>query len=351
MSARSRIRIALVAEELSARPDEGALRVLDRLASRFAERFEFIAFHARGSSPEAYPARKLEFTRLGVSRALASALREWRPELVLYVPSASLTANALWRARLLGRAAWAPVAVLGLQQRNYGPVGRLVLRFLEPDAVVVTAAATADGFRRRGWKVILFRTGVDPDRFVSVGETVRVGLARELGWPSDRRVVLHVGHLRRNRGLSLLERLARDPQFHVVLIASVSETGEEALAGRVVASGVELHHEYIPDIERFYQAADAYFFPVRHRASAIDFPLSVLEALSCGTPVLTTPYGALPEHFEGTGGLRFLEDGEDPAAAIEDLLSRASRPSELALPFAWDVVIDELVLKLQELVA
>ena len=34
---------------------------------------------------------------------------------------------------------------------------------------------------------------------------------------------------------------------------------------------------------------------------------AVLEALACGTPVLTTPFGALREHMADTGAVRFFE--------------------------------------------
>lgn len=56
--------------------------------------------------------------------------------------------------------------------------------------------------------------------------------------------------------------------------------------------------EYLSDrksVADFYRAADIYL----HAAIADTFPNSVLEALSCGTPVLGTAVGGIPEQVKG----------------------------------------------------
>lgn len=341
-------RLALVAEELSAHPDEGALRSLERLCRFLRERCQLHAFHARGDAPAGVAASRVDFTRRGVSAPLRRALGEFSPELTFYAPSASITANAMWRARRLRAVTGSPVVLFGFQRRTYGPVARALLGFLQPDLLVVPSNDVAAEFVGRGWPVRTFQLGVDLERFAPVDEDTRQRIREGFGWSPDRRVILHVGHLRRRRGVDRLRELARDPRNRVVMVASVSEVGEEQLLGQLEADGMEVHREYRPDIETFYQGADAYVFPVTHATSAIELPLSVLEALACDLPVATTRFGALPDHFEGNGGLRFVGPDETFQAALDELLAQETRPRQLVEPFGWEPAIEDLVRGIEE---
>lgn len=68
----------------------------------------------------------------------------------------------------------------------------------------------------------------------------------------------------------------------------------------------------------YYRAADAYVHTVR----ADTFPLAVLEALACGTPVIASDVGGIPEQVEdgATGLLVPPRDPSELAARLELLL-------------------------------
>jgi glycosyltransferase involved in cell wall biosynthesis len=72
-------------------------------------------------------------------------------------------------------------------------------------------------------------------------------------------------------------------------------------------------------IVNLYQAADVYL----HAAKADTFPTAVLEALACGTPVIGTAVGGIPEQIDHgrTGFLTPPGDAEAMAAYIKQLLT------------------------------
>jgi glycosyltransferase involved in cell wall biosynthesis len=89
---------------------------------------------------------------------------------------------------------------------------------------------------------------------------------------------------------------------------------------------------------RLYNLADAFIFPSWHEG----FGLPVLEAMACGTPVIASSRGALPEVI-GAGGL--IVDAEDHLAIarhVTDLndttlaAAMRERALERAAQFSWD---------------
>lgn len=113
-----------------------------------------------------------------------------------------------------------------------------------------------------------------------------------------------------------------------------------------VPHGVELHAvPYQRDplvMARYYQAADIYL----HAARADTFPLAVLEALACGTPVVATDVGGISEQVRPVD-VQAIASGWERAAdgATGALVPRgdARRMAEAAaLLLASDRVRDEV---------
>jgi len=55
----------------------------------------------------------------------------------------------------------------------------------------------------------------------------------------------------------------------------------------------------VPNIREIYSLSDLVVFPVKSMEGKFDFPFVLLEALSCGIPIVTSDIGALPEIWEG----------------------------------------------------
>jgi glycosyltransferase involved in cell wall biosynthesis len=86
--------------------------------------------------------------------------------------------------------------------------------------------------------------------------------------------------------------------------------------------------------------ADCYLFPVRNDTASIDLPLSVLEAMSCNLPVITTRFGGLDEIFDEGEGLFFLDDDNQLKKNVEivreGLVDIETRKKVMAL--SWEKV-------------
>jgi glycosyltransferase involved in cell wall biosynthesis len=81
-----------------------------------------------------------------------------------------------------------------------------------------------------------------------------------------------------------------------ILFLALGEDAPAERIGRVEVRFVPYQQE--PEtVARYYQAADIYV----HAARADTFPNTVLEALACGTPVVATAVGGIPEQVKGLG--------------------------------------------------
>ena len=99
------------------------------------------------------------------------------------------------------------------------------------------------------------------------------------------------------------------------------------------------------DLASLYSGADCFIFPSRYEG----FGLPVLEAMACGTPVIASTGGALPE-VVGDAGVLF--NPEDPTALAETMCrivadvslraSMAARGLARAAQFSWRRSAEEL---------
>jgi glycosyltransferase involved in cell wall biosynthesis len=97
--------------------------------------------------------------------------------------------------------------------------------------------------------------------------------------------------------------------------------GEDAPAERIGQAEVRfVAYQNDPvTVARYYQAADVYI----HAARSDTFPTTILEALACGTPVVATAVGGIPEQVKGleiSGGAFCTSDfnryGSDDATGV-----------------------------------
>lgn len=147
-------------------------------------------------------------------------------------------------------------------------------------------------------KIHIIPGGVDTTRFRSDFSTSSARAT--LGWPSDRQILLSSRRLVHRVGLDkLLSALAKiKPRVDDFMLMIVGRGPlEAALQQQATELGLNDHVKFLgflPDelLPIAYQAADLSLMPSQ---SFEGFGLAIVESLSCGTPVLCTPVGGMPE--------------------------------------------------------
>ena len=330
-----RMRMAVVSELFVEPYDEGFKKSAREIARALERRHNVQVF--RGGSGAGNPLTERSGFRWCVKTGRETA--HFGPEATIYIPAASISFFSFVRARLLRLFCRRGVhAMIGLQPRGYSSWKQRLLPVLAPDVVLVGTVKERDRLAGLGVRAARIPLGIDLETFRPVDSSAKAAIRTRYGWPEDRAVVLHIGHLKAGRNLEALAALAETGRFAPVLAASTSTEAEPGLRERLVQSGVQIIDSYVESIEELYQASDVYFFPVMQQESAISFPLSVLEAMGCGLPVVSTSFGALDEAFGTVRGL-VVWDGKAP---LEPLLTQAMESSpatrEAAERFSWEAV-------------
>jgi glycosyltransferase involved in cell wall biosynthesis/SAM-dependent methyltransferase len=182
----------------------------------------------------------------------------------------------------------------------------------------------ADG--RPAERVETVYVGIEPPRPATAAEAA--AFREQLGVPADGKLVAFIGRLAAEKRPDWIVRLCRElpePGLRVLIV------GDGPLAA-VVEEGIANEERLrwlrrVEAIATVYAAADVIVLPSVFEG----IPLTLMESLALGRPIVTTRVGGIPE-LAGTPGLE-LVDADDFAgflAAVRRLLHTA--PPEIALP-------------------
>jgi len=269
-----------------------------------------------------------------------TAIRRFRPEIVHYVSGPSTVSFVI--AQMLSLLSdRIPVVMSAIHPRYLWP--RRLLRVLRPNLLLVQSHRVARLLSSTGSRIRYLPLGVDVEVFRPPSSELKRSLRKKYSIKPDSFVILHVGNLRENRNLRTLANL-KEEGTEVIIVGSTSVRSDHRLVADLRAKGLRIWDQYLPDVHEVYQLADLYIFPVRSPVNAIEFPLSVLEAMATNLPVICTPFGGLPQFLRPTDGFVWLDDD----AELEQLVSvvRDGRGTvdtrSAAMRFSWHVIGREL---------
>lgn len=201
-------------------------------------------------------------------------------------------------------------------------------------------------------RVRVIGNGIDPGLFHPIDRTEA---RRSLGLPKYGPLLVSVGTLAPRKGFHLvMEAMAKlKKSWPTLRFAIVGGDGAEAamtaelrqLAGRlgiedrVIFAGPKKRGE----LASWYAAADLFVLATAHEGC----PNVVLEALACGTPVVATPVGSIPELLGPETGILVERDVPSIAAGIDQALSRGWNRDAIRAIRTWRAVGAEVAEELR----
>jgi len=200
------------------------------------------------------------------------------------------------------------------------------LKFFKPDLVLTQAGKWQKVFEENNIKAEFLPNPIDTRKFKKLSVD-KSELRKKYDLPLDKKLLLHVGHIRPNRNVEFLAQLQSDlvsGDYQVIVVSSSHFQVDSDLLNNLKSAGCIIIKRYIENIAELYNACDYYVFPVKgleknnypknyNDVGVIDMPLSILEAIACGLPVITTKIDAIEVLIFGEHNI--------PIAFIDDLQS------------------------------
>ena len=225
--------------------------------------------------------------------------------------------------------------VPGLYQSNLTKANAHNLLFA--DKVVAISDWTANRLEMLGVKnVVRINAGIDLCRFKAVPN--KEALQKKFGLPSKTPLVLFSGELSRLGSVELLLKIIRhvlvnDIAVHFVIACPTRLPEDIVVRQKLQQTICELNInnsvQILGDVDDFpglLNACDLMIFPVSQMVAKIDTPLTILEGMAVGLPVIITDIPPLNEILKADAGIAVpLDDVDGFAQAIVELASDENR--------------------------
>lgn len=310
------MKICIISDDFSPPYDEGFKKIAYHVSKEFAFENHVLAIGRRGQDVP-FPLEIIETNPLFLNQNLRKRLRAFNPQLIVYIPLSSCTRNSFFRCKLLK--VFCPntrLAMIAVQSRAWRQWEIPLIRWWQPDLVLTPLPEVLNHLKSLAIFSDYLPFGVDFSEFcISPKDLDRMKLRKKYGIGTKDKVYLHVGQITEKRNVRLLSRLQRDGR-QVIIIGSSSSASlgfphDLGLIKELREKGVKVWVEHFPHIQEIYKLADCYIFPVFNETGGIGFPLSIVESLASGTPVVTTRFGGLEMELKGSPAIRYANTNEE----------------------------------------
>jgi glycosyltransferase involved in cell wall biosynthesis len=164
----------------------------------------------------------------------------------------------------------------------------------------------------------MLRPAIDSSKVIANGVDLTIfktsnrnAVRKMIGIPNDSKVLLFVAHgIKENtwKDYPTLRRAIKhiEEKFHQNGLLFIA-LGDEGLSEKMRNAEIRFipYNKDSQTVALYYQACDIYL-----HASRVDtFPNTILEAIACGTPVVATAVGGIPEQVKGLGTMENLVGG------------------------------------------
>ncbi|MFC1985405.1 glycosyltransferase family 4 protein [Chloroflexota bacterium] len=300
--------------------DEGAMKLAFYLSQELSKSHEVFQFNAKGL----------------LSKSLWKKLKGFQPQIVhIFLRPDIITLAIAGLLRFYLR--HTRIVISSLQPPLQYPVIKRLVPLVKPDLVLTQSDDTARMFSNLGCNTAFLTSAVDTQKFTPVSPSGKEGLRKKYAFDSQKYIVLHVGHIRKGRNLEVICRI-QGGDNQVLIISSTAFQPDMRVYNSLKEQGCVIWRQHFENLEEIYGLADCYLFPTINRSNCIEFPLSVLEAMSCNLPVIVTKFGGLPKFLEKGDGMIFVAEEDDLLCHIEHLKQGdvVVRTREKVLPYTWE---------------
>jgi glycosyltransferase involved in cell wall biosynthesis len=206
-------------------------------------------------------------------------------------------------------------------------------------------------------KIHLIPNSVDTERFLPVAPAQKNLLRDKLNLPQRATIVIYTGRLVSYKGLPLLLKVWNKIRcMHENVLLILAGTGgldihncEEELRAYVKSADLDGHVLFtgaVQNVPEYLQASDLFVFPTENDA----FPSSIVEAMACALPLVTTPVGAIKNIVtdQETGLLIQPGSAEQLFQALDVMLSNkglSSRFGEAARKSVQELYSTDIIAK------
>lgn len=333
----------VISDCLTGKIDEGCLKVANSLTKRLKKVNPDTTIISYDRHPD-FSDVHLSLNKIFLNKNLFWIIRQ-KKEPVLYIPFASNTTASCIRTFILSLFSGRSCSVLFALRFQMKPLACFFLKLSGSKVIALSKASYSFYKELVGEKAMYLKTGIDTNRFLPTTPETKLKLKKKYNIPEQKKVLLHVGHLKSGRNVDKLVNV--NDKYHIVLVvSSVTEAEKDSKIRRQLEArgNITIIDSYLENIQEVYQMADVYLFPVQEVENCIDIPLSVLEAASCNIPIVTTEYGELTA-FKGEEGFLFINDlsAESLNKAIDCMASKTVTTNREAVSeYDWEKSIDAL---------
>lgn len=328
----------IISDCLTDYADEGTIKIASKLAKLLKNKGRASVYQINKES--SFSDKTFKTGKLGISKDL---IREISKEdgNILYIPNASMTLGICVKVCVLKFLSHKKIYLLPVYRRRINSKMKVLLTLSKVNIITLSEESYRDYKTQISNKVFYVKAGVDTEQFNLCSYEVKLNLRDKHGYCKEDVVILHIGHMVEARNLRSLVDLNKN--YKIILIISTSTRWDQELYNEIAKEkNISIIHEYIPNIEEYYQMADVYYFPVQ-KIGCVDVPLSVLEASACGTAIVTTPYGEL-KTFKETDSFRFIKDFNMSDELIESVRHTNSESNRKAvLEYDWNMAADNII--------
>ncbi len=271
-------------------------------------------------------------------------LKNFDPQVIHYIPGRSIKSFILMR--IISLYLRKAKIIMSASLTHLSNFSQNFISFFKPNLILVQSIETGRLFEARGLNIrYALLSGINIDKFHPVSKNEKLKLRNKYKVPTEKFVVLHVGHIQKGRNLQVFLQIQNNPDIQVIIVASTYNSFDNETYRAITKSNCLLILDYISNIEELYQLSDCYIFPTFNSSNCVDLPISVLEAMACNIPVISTKFGSLPGNFPDGSGLIYAEHEEQIFILLEEFRRGSINVTNIKDPriYSWESIAKRLI--------